>query len=158
MLTIDARIAGIAIALACAFILKRFQLGPGSDEGPSSVAFNGTIYEISLVSGIVVRHQVQHSMTGMATWYQVPDMPAMANVINAQDKLLHVCSSAAASSVTVAECLGQNHTGSCSSRGLCFCAVALYFVGCWCNPVASQLVPSPQATSLYSFCISSFVI
>ncbi|KAK9818672.1 hypothetical protein WJX74_002819 [Apatococcus lobatus] len=40
---------GIAIALACAFILKRFQLGPGSDEGPSSVAFNGTVYEISLV-------------------------------------------------------------------------------------------------------------
>ena len=41
--------AGIAVASACAFILKRFQLTPGTDSRQGGPAFNATIYEVALV-------------------------------------------------------------------------------------------------------------
>ena len=41
--------AGIAVASACAFILKRFQLTPGADSRQGGPAFNATIYEVALV-------------------------------------------------------------------------------------------------------------
>lgn len=41
---------GIAVALACAFILKRFQIaGPGEAENTGGIAFSGKIYEITIV-------------------------------------------------------------------------------------------------------------
>ena len=40
---------GIAVALACAFILKRFQLSGGQDEVSGGIAFNGQIYEITII-------------------------------------------------------------------------------------------------------------
>ena len=38
------------MALPCAFLLKRFQVAPGEQEGrQNSLAFSGTVYEIALV-------------------------------------------------------------------------------------------------------------
>lgn len=42
-------LAGVSVAYACAFILKRFQLAPGADSRQGGLAFNATIYEIALV-------------------------------------------------------------------------------------------------------------
>lgn len=41
--------AGLGVASACAFILKRFQLAPGADSRQGGPAFNATIYEVALV-------------------------------------------------------------------------------------------------------------
>ncbi|KAK9809257.1 hypothetical protein WJX72_012251 [[Myrmecia] bisecta] len=47
---VGSTLVGIAVALLCAFILKRFELAPGSAQGSAGgLAFNATIYEISLV-------------------------------------------------------------------------------------------------------------
>lgn len=40
--------AGIAVALACAFVLKRFQLREGG-EHTGGIAFNGQVYEITII-------------------------------------------------------------------------------------------------------------
>ena len=40
---------GLGVAYGCAFILKRFQLAPGTDNRQGGPAFNETIYEIALV-------------------------------------------------------------------------------------------------------------
>jgi hypothetical protein len=38
------------VALPCAFLLKRFQVAPGEQEGRQhNLAFSGTVYEIALV-------------------------------------------------------------------------------------------------------------
>ena len=42
-------VAGLGVASACAFILKRFQLAPGADSRQGGPAFNATIYEVALV-------------------------------------------------------------------------------------------------------------
>jgi len=42
-------VAGLGVASACAFILKRFQLAPGVDSRQGGPAFNATIYEVALV-------------------------------------------------------------------------------------------------------------
>jgi hypothetical protein len=44
-------VAGILVALPCAFILKRFQEAPGESQnrGHRDLAFSGTVYEIALV-------------------------------------------------------------------------------------------------------------
>eukprot|EP00891_Asterochloris_glomerata_P000623 jgi/Astpho2/623/Aster-04465 len=46
---IGSLLVGVGVALACAFILKRFQLSPSSNSSDGTLAFNGTIYEIALV-------------------------------------------------------------------------------------------------------------
>ncbi|KAK9915576.1 hypothetical protein WJX75_001018 [Coccomyxa subellipsoidea] len=47
---IGSLLVGILVALPCAFLLKRFQVAPGEQEGRQhNLAFSGTVYEIALV-------------------------------------------------------------------------------------------------------------